>query len=299
MTKESPTMRHDIESFWQETLREADRIPLQAELSPAPAKSTPFVTTHGVRLTSWENVKVRAWFSVPNLGRARYPALLTVPGYGGEMDIPTELVVRGFAVLTLFPRGQGESRQEWQMDSPTQLLHHPLDRSKFYYRGAYVDCMRAVNFLITHPEVDIERIGMLGTSQGGGLTLATCALDRRIRAACAHIPFLCNYPVATKTATTGPFEHVQKYVRENPSSAPQYLDTLTYFDPVNLAPAITCPILMSVGLKDTTCPSQTIIPVFDAIRCKKSLAVFPDLTHAHSLEFRQMEMEWLLRHLVM
>jgi cephalosporin-C deacetylase len=287
----------DIDNFWKETLRAAGEISLNAELLPAPAKSTPFVTTHMVRLTSWEGVKVRAWFSVPNLGRPRYPALLTVPGYGGEMDIPTELVVRGFAVLTLFPRGQGESKKEWQIDSPTQLLHHPLERDRFYYRGAYVDCIRGVDFLAARAEVDAERIGMLGTSQGGGLTLATCALDRRIRAASTHIPFLCNYPVAIETATTGPYEHVQKYVKESPGTAQQYLETLSFFDPVNLVSAITCPILMSVGLKDTTCPPETILPVFDAIKTKKSLVVFPDLAHAHSLEFRQMEIEWLSRHL--
>jgi len=184
------------------------------------------------------------------------------------------------------------------------LLYEPLDRSKFYYRGGYVDCLRGIDFLASRIEVDADRIGMLGTSQGGGLTLATCALDaqdparRRVKAASAHVPFLCNYPVAVRIATTGPYEHVQKYVKENPATAQQYLDTLSYFDPVNLAPGITCPVLMSVGLKDTTCPPETILPVFDAIQSKKSIVVYPDLTHAHSLEFRQMEMEWLTRHLM-
>ena len=292
----------EIQTFWKETLSQAAAIPLDAEVIPAPNQSTPWITTYAVRLTSWEGIKIRAWLSVPNLGSKTYPALLTTPGYGGDIEIHTDVVMHGFVLLTLYPRGQGESKKEWQMAAPTQLLHHPLDRNKFYYRGGYVDCLRGIEFLATRPEVDPDRIGIFGISQGGGLTLATCALDalastRRVKIASAHVPFLCNYLVAIRTATTGPYEHVQKYIKENPATARQYLDTLSYFDPISLADSIACPVLMSAGLKDMTCPEDTIRPVFDAIKTKKSFVVYPDLVHARSLDYRRMEMDWLTRHL--
>lgn len=46
------------------------------------------------------------------------------------------------------------------------------------------DDMRTVDYLLTRPEVDGERIGCLGVSFGGWRTLFLAALDERIRAAC-------------------------------------------------------------------------------------------------------------------
>jgi dienelactone hydrolase len=46
------------------------------------------------------------------------------------------------------------------------------------------DDMRTVDYLVTRPEVDPERIGCLGISMGGYRSLYLAALDERIRAAC-------------------------------------------------------------------------------------------------------------------
>ena len=48
-----------------------------------------------------------------------------------------------------------------------------------------MDCLRGIDFLTSRAEVDPSRIGVLGFSQGGGLTLATAALDSRVKAAVA------------------------------------------------------------------------------------------------------------------
>lgn len=45
------------------------------------------------------------------------------------------------------------------------------------------DMMRCVDYLETRPEVDPERIGMMGLSQGGTMTTFTAALEPRIKAA--------------------------------------------------------------------------------------------------------------------
>src|SRR5260370_4234691 len=45
------------------------------------------------------------------------------------------------------------------------------------------DAMRALDYLETRPEVDKTRLGMLGHSGGGMMTLLTAPLDTRIRAA--------------------------------------------------------------------------------------------------------------------
>ncbi len=74
-------------------------------------------------------------------------------------------------------------------------MYHVTDKEKNYYRGAYMDCLRGVDFLSAREEVDSGRKGMWSRSQGGGFTLATAAQDPRLRAAVAEEPFLCSYSV--------------------------------------------------------------------------------------------------------
>ena len=59
---------------------------------------------------------------------------------------------------------------------PGLLVDNIVDRNTYAYRGFYVDATRAVDFLLSRPEVDHTRIGVHGSSQGGALTLTTAAL---------------------------------------------------------------------------------------------------------------------------
>ena len=50
-----------------------------------------------------------------------------------------------------------------------------------------MDCLRGLDFLCYRQEIDSERLGMWSRSQGGGLTLATAALDLRLKVAVAGV----------------------------------------------------------------------------------------------------------------
>jgi cephalosporin-C deacetylase len=199
-------------------------------------------------------------------------------------------------VLALFPRFHGRSEEERRLPYGTKLIYGLEDRERYFYRGAYMDCVRGVDFLASRDEVDPERIGMWGTSQGGGLTLATTALDGRIAAAAADLPFLCNYPMAIDVES-GPYGELYRYAQEHRERREQILETLQYFDPLNLVDEIGCPTLVSVGLRDTTCPPATIYPVFERIGSMKSLIVYPERGHRGDTDFHQHALGWMKRYL--
>ncbi|MSV29581.1 MAG: hypothetical protein EXQ52_12685, partial [Bryobacterales bacterium] len=105
------------------------------------------------------------------------------------------LVKNGFVVLAYDPVGQGERRQYWnprtgetesdlnpiyEHSMPGQLLLL-LGEDLTHYR--IWDGLRAIDYLLTRPEVDRERIGCAGHSGGGTLTLFISALDERVRCA--------------------------------------------------------------------------------------------------------------------
>lgn len=292
-------MDQEIAAFWDRTLSELGAVPPAAQLEPAPQMGGREYTTSRLVLTSWQGVRLRGWYSVPNGShQRRLPAVLAVPGYSGAKPIPVHLVQLGYAVLTLFPRAQGESLAEWQLEGgATKLTWHLTDRQRYYYRGAYADCVRGLDFLASRPEVDPGRIGMWGRSQGGGLSLVTAALDGRLRAAVGEEPFLCSFPEAIASVRTAPYVELSDWLEQHPEQRDAALATLRFFDPLTLAERIECPALVSIGLLDEVCPQRTIAPVFEAIRCQKALLVYPDLSHAASDDFNRHATHWLDRYL--
>ena len=288
----------DLESFWKTTIAELAGTEINPVVEELAEQSHREFTTYSVVLHSFQNQRIRAWYSVPNdppLG-GRFPAILAVPGYTGNKPVPVHLAMAGFAVLTLFPRGQGESIQEWQVDHGTKLTYHLGNKEKYYYRAAYMDCLRGVDFLCSQDKVDAARIGMWSRSQGGGFVLTTASLDSRLRVAIAEEPFLCNYPESTKL-TTQPYRELHDYLEENPQQRQTALDMLAYFDPLNLVENIQCPTLVDIGMKDQTCPFHTIMPVFERITAPKALHVYPELSHSSCTDFNAHAMSWLQRYL--
>ena len=288
----------DFSRFWAGTIETLAKTGINARTTDAPEQSAREFDTQQVVMDSFEGRRIRAWYSVPKdapPGR-KLPGVLAVPGYGGLKEIPTQLVLHGFAVLTLYPRGQGESIPEWQLEHGTKLTYHLEDKDKYYYRGAYMDCLRGLDFLSSRQEVDPDRLGMWSRSQGGGFTLATAGLDSRLKAAVAEEPFLCNYPIAADLASK-PYCELRDYLSEHPEQRETALNTLAYFDCLNLADRIRCPMLVDIGMADEICPYQTIMPVFEQIPGPKALHVYPDLGHSPCTDFNAHALNWLRRYL--
>jgi cephalosporin-C deacetylase len=143
-----------------------------------------------------------------------------------------------------------------------------VDRHTYAYRGFYVDAWRGIDFLLSRPEVDPARIGVTGTSQGGGLTITTAAMRPEIRAAAAGAPYLCGFMDAIELTHTYPYEEINDYLRLHPDRRPAVEETLAYFDGLNFADKIACPIIVNIGLQDNVCPPETGYALFNKIGAK-------------------------------
>ncbi|MBI4233249.1 MAG: acetylxylan esterase [Chloroflexi bacterium] len=294
-----------IRRFWEQTRAALAEVEMNAIVEPV-EQSDAFTmegaiksrTIHRVIMTSFEGRRIRAWYAVPagEPPSRGWPAIMEVPGYGGIMPLPLHLVQYGYATLSLFPRGQGESLEEWQIESGTRLIYNVTDRYRYYYRGAYMDCLRGLDLLQSRKEVDKSRVGVWGSSQGGGLALATAALDHRVSAAVAGVPWLCNFPVAAEI-TARPYVELHDYLAEHPQDRAAALATLSFFDQVNLADAIVAPTLIASAIIDEVHPLRTVMPVFERIPAMKSIIVYPDLDHGYRADFTNHGKFWMDRYL--
>jgi cephalosporin-C deacetylase len=281
----------DLHAFWQKTLSRLAAEPMEAMVEPV-TEPLPY-RKFRVTLRGLDGVHFRALLALPVQGESPakpWPAIVTVPGYGGtQQGVMLSECLRGYAILQVYPRSQGESEALWKIDGPDKLTWHVAQPEGAYYQGAYADVVRAIDYLVTRADLDPARIGLAGTSQGGGIALAVAALDPRVKAVVAHVPFLCDFRTAART----PNSLVKILLDRAKGNHEATLNTLDYFDPLALAPDLHAPALVSVGGKDEVCPAVTIRAVFDRIPGVKSLVVYPDLTHTSCAAFYDLSWPWL------
>ena len=255
----------DIDRFWDDVLAETATIPLEPEVVYDPLRSTARIDVYEVFYTSLDHVRIAGWYAVPRQRTGKLPGLIQVPGYNMEPPVPKNWAARGYAAFSVAPRGKLRSNRQFNPGYPGLLTYGMVDRNTYSYRGFYMDACRAVDFLLGRDEVNSGRIGVTGHSQGGGLTVSTAALRPEIKAAAAGAPYLCGYMDSIELTDAYPYQEIADYLRLYPDSREQVENTLAYFDGINLAHRITCPIIVSVGLQDSTCPPETGFAMFDAI----------------------------------
>jgi cephalosporin-C deacetylase len=280
-----------VDDFWRATRDRLAREPMDAQIDPV-ADAAPYRTLK-VTLRSLDGMRMRARLALPVQGEAPpkpWPVIVTAPGYGGtQQGVMLSECQRGYAVLQVFPRGQGESAALWKVDG--DKLTGRLDGPEgAYYQGAYADVIRAIDFAASREDLDPGRIAVVGTSQGGGIALAVAALDPRVKAVVAHVPFLCDVRLAARTPGSLAKALLDKAGRNDEAA----LQTLDYFDACQLAPRLHVPVLMSAGGRDELCPAATIRSVYERLPGReKTLKFYPDLTHTSCVDFYNLTWSWL------
>ena len=113
------------------------------------------------------------------------PAVLYSPGHwmeNGKLEPDIQaccanLARLGFVALVYDPIGQGERLGTWRDHGHLELLIAGQTQAGLM---AW-ESVRAIDYLLSRPEVDPARLGMTGASGGGLNTFCTCAIDERIQ----------------------------------------------------------------------------------------------------------------------
>ena len=148
---------------------------------------------------SLPGVYVTALLYVPEDHSTKHPAVLVPAGHAPDgkfhyQSLSQRLAGRGYVVISWDPVGQGERSQFWDATAGKSRYNlvcgeHAVMGNLAYLAGANLarweiwDGIRAVDYLLTRPEVDGERISITGTSGGGFQATLIAALDERIKVA--------------------------------------------------------------------------------------------------------------------
>ena len=291
------TPPEDFGDFWSEVLANLSKIDLSPQISPVPMRSTREVSVFHASYRSLGGLEIATWYCVPAQGRGPFPAIIRFPGYKGEPGLQRDWGNKGVITLTVSVRGKLRSNSEFNPGYPGLMTHGIENRDDYSYKGVISDCVRGVDFLLSRPEVDAGQIFACGSSQGGGLTLITAALRQEIRGGVSGYPFLCCFPEAMQMLRSYPYNELNCYARAHPDRASQMLDTLRYYDAVNFAGRIQCPMAVGIAMDDEVCPPETSYAAYQQLTGPKELWLFPDSGHGNAHEYPDRETDWLERNI--
>lgn len=278
----------DFKEFWDNNLKELAKVAPDYKLTLQPDLSKLDYDIYLVEMRSFENELIRGYYAKPKR-EGKFPVIVEYMGYGSSPYPPNQWW-DGFAYFVLSIRGQA-------LNKPTNRfgtwITYGLDKKEnYYYRGAFLDVVRALDFVCSRPEIDSDRIAVRGGSQGGALSFAAASLDKRVKVAAPNIPFLSDYPDYFKIAPW-PKSDFDTYMKEHPEAKwEDVYRIMSYFDIKNLAQWIECPLFMGIGVQDNVCPPHINFAAYNQVKSEKKWMAFPEFGHSVGREFHDTMMNF-------
>ena len=200
------------------------------------------------------------------------PAVILCHGWGGlrshlNQAYAPEFAKAGYVVLTFDYRGWGDSDSRLvvkeKMPEPDENgmitvraqaireLVDPFDQTE--------DIIHCINYLAGEPGVDPGRIGLWGTSFGGGHVVYVAAIDKRVKCITSQVPsmdgsWVNRFYQPSKLATQrarGEIDPVPQGVNKiGRLNGTPYLSRIANYHPAELAVYLKIPILIIVAEKE-------------------------------------------------
>ena len=296
----------DFEAFWNKNLetarKEVNSDKLLVKCEKVDKYTTDEFDCYLLKLKTDSRHAVYGYLTKPKgSASGKYPVVLCPPGAGiktiKEPMRNTYYAKNGFIRLEMEIHGLNPEMTDEQFkeistafDRENGYLENGLDdRDNYYMKHVYVACVRALDYLTSLPEWDGRNVFVQGGSQGGALSLITAGLDPRVTACVANHPALADMAGYLDNRAGG-YPHLN---RLNNMLTPEKVATLAYYDVVNFARRITCPVFLTWGYNDNTCPPTTSYIVWNLITAPKESLMTPINEHWTTEATNYSQMLWL------
>lgn len=298
-------MPSDFTQFWQQTVAEARKTPISFTRERAEEYCTDKIDCWLIKLRIDREHSMYGYLTMPkNVQQGKHPVVLCPPGagiktikeplrhryYAEEGMIRFEIEIHG-----MDPRWSDKDFKSiasaFSSKENGYLVNNISSREYYYMRHIYAGMVRCIDFLTTLPEWDGRNIAVQGGSQGGALALITAALDPRVTLCVANHPALTDMAAYSEQGRTGGYPHLNR----NPAGilTPQVIEVLQYYDVINFCRQIKCPVRMTWGYNDNTCPPTTSYAAWNVMSCPKEPFVTPINEHWTSETMERQHMQWI------
>lgn len=272
----------DFDAFWTKTLGDARQVALESTMEYLPERSTPDVNTYHVSFQNdrWGR-RVYGILNVPTKP-GKYPAILKVPGagvrpYGGDAG----LCKKGVVVLEIGIHGIPVTKEQEYYDNlftaalADYWTHGCNNRDRSYYKHVVTGCVRAIDFLETQSAWDGKNLGVCGSSQGGFLTIATTALDKRVSCYAPVHAAMCDHEASLSKVACGWPHMFYNVTKPDPAE----VECMRYYDGVNFARRINVPGWYSFGYNDDVVAPTSMYATYNVAGGEKVISPYQQTAH--------------------
>jgi len=300
----------DFDEFWAAGLAELAKVPLEPEITHLPERSTSGVDVYhvSIRTAGAGGSRIYGILCVPK-GEGPFPAVLQVPGagvrsYSGDIGLAERGVITLQIGIHGIPVNLDDKVYSQLGTGALNWLGYPViqldSRENYYYRRVYLGCVRANDFLVSHPKFDGKSLLVMGGSQGGQLSIVTAALDPRVKALSAYYPAYCDV-TGYLHGRAGGWPHMMRAKEDGSPSlhatGPK-LRTTSYYDVVNFARRLKVPGHYAWGYNDTICPPTSMYAAYNVITAPKKLLLSLETGHILPIpEQHAIEAAWIAEQL--
>ncbi|WP_163858417.1 acetylxylan esterase [Paenibacillus elgii] len=280
----------DLDEYWEAALQEMRATDPLVELVPSEF-TTPFAECFDLYFTGVRGARIHAKYVRPTRTDGPHPALLQFHGYtgnSGDWQDKLQYAALGFSVAAMDVRGQGGLSEDTGGVKGTTHHGHFIrgldgEADNLLFRHIFLDTAQLASIVMSFPEIDENRVGASGWSQGGALTMACAALEPRIRKAAPVYPFLSDYKrVWEMDLAEDAYAELRTYFRHfdpQHKREEEIFTKLGYIDIQHLAHRIRAELLIGVGLMDPICPPSTQFAAINKVTSPVQLEIYPDFGH--------------------
>ncbi len=288
----------DFDAFWASKLKELSTVPTNPRLTPEDSGAEG-VDSYLITMDNIRGSHIHGRLARP-AKPGQFPALLIVQ-WAGVYPLDKAWAVdrarEGWLVLNIeahdLPVDEPEEFYRKQSQGP--LKDYPAigneDRETSYFLRMYLSCYRGAEYLTTRKDWDGRTLVVTGASQGGLQSILTAAIHPGVTAVLADVPAGCDQTGPEVGRSPG---WPKWYFSTEGRDAAKVKQASRYYDIVNFAPKVKCPVLVGTGLIDTTCPPCGVYAACNRLQGYKEIVVFP--TEGHQGEhkpYRDRWAEWL------
>ncbi len=290
----------DFDAFWKANLEEARKTHVSVSCKKVEDYCTDETDMYLLKIKTDNRHSIYGYLSRPKK-EGKYPIVLCPPGAGIKtIKEPMRNIYyakNGFIRLEMEIHGLNPEMTTEQFKEITKAFDYENgyltngldDRDNYYMKHVYVACVRAIDYLTSLSEWDGKNVFVQGGSQGGALALITAGLDPRVTACVANHPALSDMAGYLDNRAGG-YPH---FNRLKSMLTPEKVRTMAYFDVVNFARRITCPVYLTWGFNDNTCPPTTSYIVWNTLTSPKESLITPINEHWTTEATNYSQMAWL------
>lgn len=235
----------------------------------------------------------------PALSGGPAPLLVHTPGYGAAMSAHPELVAAGYNVLHVSPLGYGTPDgpdTTKQVDGEWPVLPDTLrSLGKDGYCHWLAQAVAAIAWAQAQPCVQADRLGTLGTSQGGGgsLLLGSILADHGVKAVCADEPFCTDFAGMHGKPGNGAYSFTsERLAGMPPETLAGVWRALGFIDTRSHAHRLAMPVLLTSGTADTVTPPASIEALFGDLPGTRSYTSLAGQAHGYTAPFLRLAEAW-------